>query len=136
MVAEIRIFNPEALGTPAGQYSHVARVKAAEWLLVSGQLATDPSGAVVGAGDFDTQCTRIFANIEAALASAGATWAQVVQFTTYLTRAENVPAFMALRKREFSRLFPSGVYPTNTLLIVSGLVREPFLVEVHTVAAL
>ena len=46
------------------------------------------------------------------------------------------PNFMAFRKREFPRLFPSGTYPPNTLLIVNGLVRDAFLVEVHTIAAL
>jgi enamine deaminase RidA (YjgF/YER057c/UK114 family) len=131
----IRIFNPDALGTPAGQYSHVARVKAAELLFIAGQLSTDTSGAIVGADDFDAQCRQVFANIEAALTSAEAGWGQVVQFTTYLTRAEDVPNFMAFRKREFPRLFPSGMYPPNTLLIVAGLVREAFLVEVHTIAA-
>lgn len=40
--------------------------------------STDTSGAFVGAGDFDAQCTRVFANIGAALASAGAGWGQVV----------------------------------------------------------
>lgn len=136
MAPQIKIFNPPALGTPAGQYSHVARVKAAELLFIAGQLSTDSSGSVIGAGDFDAQCTQVFANIEAALKSAGAGWTQVVQFTTYLTRAQDVPGFMAFRKREFSRFFPSGTYPTNTLLIVNGLVREVFLVEVHTIAAL
>jgi enamine deaminase RidA (YjgF/YER057c/UK114 family) len=136
MGPEIRIFNPDALGTPAGQYSHVARVKAAELLFIAGQLSTDTRGTILGADDFDAQCTQVFANIEAALASAGAGWAQVVQFTTYLRRAQHIPNFMAFRKREFPRLFPSGTYPTNTLLIVDGLVREAFLVEVQTIAAL
>jgi hypothetical protein len=43
---------------------------------------------------------------------------------------------MAYRLREFPRMFTSGVYPPNTLLIVDRLVQEPFLVEVQAVAAL
>jgi len=91
MGPEISIFNPDALGTPAGQYSHVARVKAAALLFIAGQLSTDTSCTIVGADDFDAQCRQVFANIEAALTSAGAGWGQFVQFTTYLTRAEDVP---------------------------------------------
>ena len=127
-MAEIRIYNPEALGAPLGQYSHVTRVKSAETLYVAGMLAP---GA-----DFDAQCSGVFANIEAALLSAGAGWSNVVQFTTYLVHSQDIPKFMAWRLREFPRMFPDGKYPPNTLLIVGRLVQEQFLVEVQTVAAL
>jgi hypothetical protein len=50
--------------------------------------------------------------------------------------SQDIARFMAFRLREFPSIFPSGVYPPNTLLIVDRLVQEPFLVEVHTVAAL
>ena len=43
---------------------------------------------------------------------------------------------MAYRLREFPKMFPDGVYPPNTLLIVQRLVEEPFVVEVQTIAAL
>jgi len=43
---------------------------------------------------------------------------------------------MAYRLREFPRIFPNGVYPPNTLLMVDRLVQEPFLVEVQATAAL
>jgi hypothetical protein len=43
---------------------------------------------------------------------------------------------MRFRLREFPRMFPSGAYPPNTLLIVDRLVQEPLLIEVATVAAL
>jgi len=91
---------------------------------------------VVGKDDFDAQCTQVFKNIGEALASAGAGWGQIVQFTTYLVHSQDIPKFMEFRKREFPRLFPDGVYPPNTLLMVDRLVQEPFLVEVQTIAAL
>ena len=127
-MAEIRIYNPEALGAPLGQYSHVTRVKSAETLYVAGMLAP---GA-----DFDAQCSGVFASIKAALDSAGADWRNVVQFTTYLVHSQDIAKFMAWRLREFPRMFPDGKYPPNTLLIVGRLVQEQFLVEVQTVAAL
>jgi enamine deaminase RidA (YjgF/YER057c/UK114 family) len=133
---EIKIVNPDVLGKPMGQYSQVTRVKASEFLFVAGQLAGDKDGNIVGAGDFDAQCQQVFTNIEAALRSQGADWAHVVQFTTYLVHSQDIAKFMAYRLREFPRLFPNGVYPPNTLLIVDRLVQEAFLVEVQTIAAL
>jgi enamine deaminase RidA (YjgF/YER057c/UK114 family) len=133
---EIKIVNPEGLGKPLGQYSHMTRVKAAEFLFIAGQVATDPNGKVVGADDFDAQCRQTFANIEAALKSAGAGWTNVVEFTTYMVHSQDIPKFMAFRLREFPKMFANGTYPPNTLLIVDRLVQEPFLVEVQTRAAL
>jgi enamine deaminase RidA (YjgF/YER057c/UK114 family) len=133
---EIKIVNPEVLGKPMGQYSQLTRVKASEFLFIAGQLAGDKNGNIVGVDDFDTQCQQVFANIEAALRSQDASWANVVQFTTYLVHSQDIPKFMAYRLREFPRMFTSGVYPPNTLLIVDRLVQEPFLVEVQAVAAL
>ena len=132
----ITIENPDALGKPLGQYSQLARVKASEFLFIAGQVATDRSGKVVGADDFDAQCRQVFANIEAALASQRASFANVVEFTTYLVHSQDIAKFMAYRLREFPRLFPRGAYPPNTLLIVDRLVQEPFLIEVKTLAAL
>jgi len=137
MPAEITRYNPDNLGKPLGQYSQITRVRAAsEWLFIAGQLATDQAGNVVGADDFDAQCAQVFENIAAALASAGAGWPNVVQFTTYLVHSQDIPKFMAFRKREFPRLFPDGKYPPNTLLMIDRLVGEAFLVEVQPIAAL
>jgi enamine deaminase RidA (YjgF/YER057c/UK114 family) len=133
---DIKILNPEALGKPLGQYSQITRVKAAEFLFIAGQVATDPAGKLVGGDDFDAQCRAVFANIETALKSQGASFANIVEFTTYLVHSQDIPKFMAFRQREFPRMFSGGAYPPNTLLMVDRLVQEPFLIEVQTVAAL
>ena len=135
-MAEIKIFSPDVLGKPLGQYSQITRVKASEFVYIAGQLATNREGAIIGADDFDAQCTQVFANIETALKSVGAGWGNVVEFTTYLVHSQDIPKFMAYRKREFPKFFPDGAYPPNTLLMVDRLVQEPFLVEVKTIAAL
>ena len=135
-MAEIKIQNVPALGTPLGQYSHITRVKASEFLYIAGQLSTNREGKVVGADDFDAQCVQVFANIETALKSCGAGWGNVVEFTTYMVHSQDIPKFMSYRKREFPKFFPNGAYPPNTLLMIDRLVQEPFLVEVQTVAAL
>jgi enamine deaminase RidA (YjgF/YER057c/UK114 family) len=131
---DIKILNPDVLGKPLGQYSQITRVKASEFLFIAGQVATDNDGKTPD--DFDAQCAQTFANIEAALKSAGAGWGNVVEFTTYLVHSQDIQKFMQFRLREFPRMFPDGAYPPNTLLIVDRLVREAFLIEVQTTAAL
>jgi len=127
-MAEVRIYNVDALGKPLGQYSHVARVRASEHLFIAGMLSAGES--------FDAQCSGVFAQIEKALQSAGAGWGNVVQFTTYLVHSQDIPRFMQWRMREFPRMFPDGRYPPNTLLMIDRLVQEQYLIEVQTVAAL
>jgi enamine deaminase RidA (YjgF/YER057c/UK114 family) len=127
-MADIRIYNIESLGKPLGQYSHVTRVKAGEYLFIAGMLSPGET--------FDAQCTGVFAQVEKALQSAGAGWGNVVQFTTYLVHSQDIPRFMQFRLREFPRMFPNGAYPPNTLLMVDRLVQEQFLVEVQTIAAI
>ena len=134
-MADIKIINPDALGKPLGQYSHMTRVKASELLYIAGQVGVDKNGQVVS-DEFFAQCAQTFANIHAALHSAGADWGNVVEFTTYMVHSQDIPKFMAWRLREFPRMFPNGAYPPNTLLMVDRLVAEAFLVEVQTVAAL
>jgi enamine deaminase RidA (YjgF/YER057c/UK114 family) len=135
-MADIQILNPQSLGKPLGQYSQITRVKASEFLFIAGQLSADRDGNIIGRDDFDAQCVQVFANLEAALASQGAGWKNIVQFTTYLVHSQDIPKFMAYRLREFPKFFPDGAYPPNTLLMVDRLVQEPFLVEVQVIAAL
>lgn len=123
-----QIYNVESLGKPLGQYSHVTRVRANEFLFIAGMLAPGD--------DFESQCTGVFRQIREALKSAGADWDNVVQFTTYLVHSQDIPRFMNWRIREFPTMFPKGLYPPNTLLMVDRLVQEQFLVEVQTIAAL
>ena len=132
---QISIVNPESLGKPLGQYSNIARVKASEFLFIAGQVGLKP-GADKAPPDFESQCALVFANLGEALASQGASFANVVEFTTYLVHSQDIPKFMTYRTREFPRLFTNGAYPPNTLLMVDRLVREEFLIEVSAVAAL
>jgi enamine deaminase RidA (YjgF/YER057c/UK114 family) len=63
MPAEIKIYNPEALGAPMGQYSHVTRVRASEFLFIAGMLSGDAAGNVIGEGEFELQTAQAFRNI-------------------------------------------------------------------------
>jgi enamine deaminase RidA (YjgF/YER057c/UK114 family) len=131
---DIKIINPDSLGTPLGQYSHITRVKTSELLFIAGQVGVYKDGKA--AADFDAQCAQAFANLRAALSSQGASFANIVEFTTYLAHSQDISKFMAFRNREFPQLFNHGAYPPNTLLIIDRLVREDFLIEISAIAAL
>jgi len=125
-MADIRISNVDALGKPVGPYSHVARVKGGETLYIAGMLAAGET--------FEAQCAAVYAQIEKALASAGAGWGNVVQFTTFLVHSQDIARFYRWREQNYPKMFPDGKYPPNTLLIIDRLVQEQFLIEIQTVA--
>jgi enamine deaminase RidA (YjgF/YER057c/UK114 family) len=127
-MAEINIYNVEALGKPVGPYSHVARVKSTETLYIAGMLSPGES--------FEQQCAGVFRQIEQALKSAGAGWANVAQFTTFLVHSQDIAAFYRWREQNYPKMFADGKYPPNTLLIIDRLVQEQFLIEVQTIAVL
>lgn len=130
------VVNPAQAPQPLGAYSNAVRVKAGELVYIAGQVGVDARGNLVGKGDVQAQTRQIFENLGQVLASVGASFSNVVEFTTYLVGRESVQPFMAARTELFPQLFPKQDYPPNTLLIVNGLVREEFLVEIKAVAAL
>ncbi len=122
--------NPDALGTPLGAYSHVAR--AGDVVLVAGQVGITREGEVPE--DLGAQTELAFGNIATALASEGLSLANVLKFTTYLTSADDIPAFFAARERLFPTLFPAGGYPPNTQLVISRLVKPELRIEIEAIA--
>ena len=127
---------PEEVAPPAGKYSHAVRVRGGEMLFIAGQIATDVDGKLVGAGDAAAQTRQIFANIDNVLTGAGGSFADVVEFTYYLAGRATVQPFLEARSEDFDEVFPTGKYPTATLLVVDGLVREDLLLEISALAVL
>ena len=134
-MAEIEIYSPPELAKPVGPYNHVATASHAKLIFVAGQVAVDKSGKLVGENDFGKQCGQVFANLEAALKWAGASWANVVQSITYIVRASDIAGLYEYRLREFPKMFPGNRYPPNTLLVVNRLVNERYLLEIQAIAA-
>lgn len=130
------ILNPSTVTNPLGAYSHSVRVSPGKLLYVAGQVAVDRDGNAVGAGDVKAQTRQVFQNLAGVLIGSGASFSNVVEFTTYLVGRESVQPFVEARTDIFPTIFPNRDYPPNTLLIISGLVREEFLVEIKAVAAL
>ena len=121
---------------PLGAYSVGMTVNAGRLLYVAGQVGVNVEGNLVGQGDAAAQTRQVLQNIGHVLAAAGAGFSNVVEFTTYVVGRESVQGFIDGRNQVFPDIFPNGDYPPNTLLVVDGLVREEFLVEIKAVAAL
>ena len=127
---ERELLNPSGLHAPQAHYSHVAR--AGQTLYISGQLALDPSGALVGAGDARLQARRCYDNLAVILAHYGGSFRHLLKTTTYITHWADRPLVAAAR----DEVFPSAPYPANTLVVVQGLAEPHFLVEIEGVAVL
>ena len=106
-------------------------VKAGDWLYISGQVALDPGGNVVGKGDMRAQSQRVFENIEAILQQAGGALDNLVRITAYLTDMSRYPEYNEVRTK-----FLGTCPPASTTIQVSGLAFEGLLVEVDAVAHL
>lgn len=114
---------------PAG-YSQVVEVRGGRTLYISGQIAVDSSGNLVGSGDFTAQVEQVFANLKARLDEAGASFNDVVKLNFYLVDADNLQKVRDIRDTYINRKAP----PASTLVVVKQLVRPELLVEVDAIA--
>jgi enamine deaminase RidA (YjgF/YER057c/UK114 family) len=116
--------------TSPNGYSNVVTIAPGSRLIwTSGQVAAGPDG-VVPTG-WEEQTRQVFRNLGTALATAGATWADVVKLTFYVVDTDELPAVRAVRDEFVNVAAP----PTSTLVKVAGLFRPEFLIEVEAVAA-
>jgi enamine deaminase RidA (YjgF/YER057c/UK114 family) len=115
-------------------YSHGMIAPGGELVVVAGQVAADRAGKLVGPGDVVAQTRQAFENVRAVLEAAGSGMQQIVRFQTFLTHATDIEGFMQARKELFPGYFPDGVYPPNTILVVSRLVLPELLVEIEAMA--
>jgi enamine deaminase RidA (YjgF/YER057c/UK114 family) len=127
----IQFLSPESLASPPG-YSHVVKVTGGQTIYVAGQIALDASGKLVGPGDFRAQAEQVFANLKAALAAAGADFSHVVKLNIYLLDRANLPILREVRDRSINTQAP----PASTLVQVSSLAQDVFLLEIEAIASL
>jgi enamine deaminase RidA (YjgF/YER057c/UK114 family) len=100
---------------------------------ISGQVALNERGEVVGDGDLEAQLRQVYENLKAALAAAGATFADVVKQTTYVVNfdaARDRPVIGRVR----SQYLPATNPPASTLVGVQALANPALLVEVEAIA--
>src|SRR5262245_56714622 len=112
-------------------YTHAVVVEPGRMVYVSGQVARDAAGKVVGPGDMKAQAKQVFENLKIALEAAGSDFANVVKLNSYLTDMTQMAAYRDVRKQYFGDL-PHP--PASTTIGVSRLVDPDLLLEVEAVA--
>jgi 2-iminobutanoate/2-iminopropanoate deaminase len=119
----------EALPWAPGVDFSQAVVTNAPLVFAAGQGPFGPDGALVGAGDPETQIRVAFQNLATVLEDAGASLATILTQTVYLARAEDFPVFKAVRRELLSEPFPAA----TTLRV--DLLEPEMLVEISAIAA-
>jgi 2-iminobutanoate/2-iminopropanoate deaminase len=131
--AQTQFLKPERIA-PASGYTHVVVTSPGKLVFISGQVARDKQGNLVGKGDLRAQTVQVFENLKAALASAGATFNDVVKINWYVKdyKQENLAVLREVRTLYVNKDNP----PASTLAGVAALALDDYLIEVEAVAAI
>jgi len=131
--AQTQFLKPEGIAPGTG-YSHVVVTSPGKLVFISGQVARDKQGNLVGKGDLRAQTVQVFENLKAALASAGATFNDVVKINWYIKdyKQENLSVLREVRTMYVNKDNP----PASTLSGVAALALDEYLIEVEAVAAI
>ena len=129
----INAMNPEGVAAPGGNYSHAVRVESADGtlLFVSGQVAFDREGTLVGENDMARQTEQVFENLKAVLEANGGKFGDVVKISTFMTDISQLQVMRDVRVR-----YLPEPPPASTTVQVAGLFRPEALIEVEVVAAI
>jgi enamine deaminase RidA (YjgF/YER057c/UK114 family) len=129
---KIQFLNPQGLSKPMG-YTQVVVAQTGKMVYVSGQVPLNAKGEVVGKGDFRAQVAQVMENLNTALAAAGATMKDVVKANYYVVnlKPEQVAVIREVRSKYFSAEHP----PAGTLVGVTSLVQEGYMLEIEAEAA-
>ena len=122
-------FRVEGQMVPLSHYADA--VRAGDLLFVSGCVPVDADGNLVGGDDVVAQAERVFENVGAVLAAAGAGPQDVVKVTVFLTDVDDRPAINPVRQRFFGE-----TRPASTLVEVGRLAIPGAKIEVEAVAVL
>jgi enamine deaminase RidA (YjgF/YER057c/UK114 family) len=129
---QFRLFNPEGMAATIG-YSHVAEITRGKIIYISGQVARDASGELVGEEDFRAQVEQAFQNLKTAIEAAGGTFASVVKLNYYCVdtvEQSHLPIVREVRDRFVNTESP----PASTFVVVRRLVRPEWLIEIEAIA--
>jgi enamine deaminase RidA (YjgF/YER057c/UK114 family) len=115
--------------TPRG-YTQVVEVTGGRMIFISGQVALDAAGNMVGAGDFRAQAEQVFENLKAALEAVGGDFSHVVKFGIYVLDIVNLPVLREVRDQYVNTANP----PASTAVEIRALFQPGYLLEVEAVA--
>jgi enamine deaminase RidA (YjgF/YER057c/UK114 family) len=121
--------------SPGTGYAH-AVVTLGRTAFVSGQVAVDAEGAVVGTGDIAAQTRQALANLGRVLDSLDAGWRDVAKLGWYVVDVTQLPTIRNVRDEVLRPALDELPNPASTLVQVVALARPEFLVEVDAVVAL
>lgn len=119
---------PEGV-TPGVGYTHVV-TGSGRLVAVSGQVALDADGHVVGEGDAAAQARQVFENLRRCLAAAGASFDDIVKLTYYVTDIAHLPAVRTVRDLYVDAERP----PASSAVQVAALFRPELLLEIEAFA--
>lgn len=126
-----KVIQPRRLSDPRPRYSQAILTKPGKLLFIAGQTASDQKGNVVGKGDIEKQARQVFENLKSILKEAGGSFKDIMKTTTYITDRKYREGLHRARRIYFKKN-----PPTSTLVIVKGLARKEYLVEVEAIAVL
>jgi enamine deaminase RidA (YjgF/YER057c/UK114 family) len=124
---------PDVAAGPGYAHAVTASGKLA---FVSGQVAVDAAGQLVGPGDLAAQTAQALRNLRGILGALGAGWPDVVRFTWYVLDAGSVQVIRDVRDEFIRASLGDRPNPASTLVQVAALFRPGFLIEVEAVVAL
>ena len=126
-----QFINPPELATPRG-YTHVVTTQEGKTVYVSGQIAFDVQGKIVGKNDLRRQAEQAFKNLETALSGADATLADIVKVNIYAVNL--TPQDMPIIREVRDRYFTQKHLPASTIVGVQALAIEDLLIEIEAIA--
>jgi 2-iminobutanoate/2-iminopropanoate deaminase len=127
--AQVKRANPPTLSVPTG-YTHIVEISGpGRTIYISGQIALDKDGKLVGEGDMKGQAEQVFKNMQLALQAAGAKLSDVVKMNSYITDISKIQAVRDVRTR-----YLGDTLPASTFVEVKGLVRPDLLLEIEVIA--
>jgi enamine deaminase RidA (YjgF/YER057c/UK114 family) len=131
LFAQTEFINPKGLAAPHG-YTHVVATEPGKMVFLSGQVAMDSQGHLVGKDDLRAQAKQVFENLKTALAAAGASFDDVVKITWYVKgyTPQNLSTLREVRDAYVKKDKP----PASTLVGVASLFQDDYLLEVDAVA--
>jgi len=124
------VINPSTLAKPTG-YSYAIK-KSGTPVFISGQVALDAEGKLVGENDAAAQTEQVFRNLRAVVEACGGSLDDIVKITIFVTDPSYRPAVAAARLKYFKE----GQWPASTYLVVAALALPQMLVEVEAVAVI
>jgi len=121
--------NPDSLCAPFGIFSNATVAGPGQLCFISGQVAIDTEGKVVGKDDIRAQTHQVLKNIQAALKAVGGTMDDIACVNVFLVNMEHLGVVHEVRAEYWK-----DNYPASTLVQVAGLVDPDFLIEINAIA--